>query len=433
MTNKTIDFDYYDNERELNGTVKLPVVQGRRVLDHLFDSAKQSLAAEQENADGGIKGEAKKEASFEQGGLVKGLMDVVFPYNENPLSFPYTKPLAVGVSYSMFPDAFLPPNAFEVLQKAVQQQKSADMSVLEGWKKYNPDHLSNILFNRDMENADCFCIECMISRKQINIDLGQPMPEFEKTNEGEPMMKPSDAFQNKVKVMAKPIVGSPLAEPSVGSSMAKPEKLANQTGRPIIVLFNAPPRAGKDSCAAAIEDCFDGVVKLNFKDSLYKRSAEILGYDLDFWTKVCQSDDLKDKPMVDLTFMGVKYGMLTPRQVLITIAENFLKKAYGNNIFAIDLAASIRKKIDTGLINQIFVIPDCGFSYEADTIRGSFPFAKVVVVHIEREGCSFDSDSRDWVEGDHCLVNQGDLNNVKNQAVKYVETLIGFNPKHWGI
>lgn len=171
--------------------------------------------------------------------------------------------------------------------------------------------------------------------------------------------------------------------------------------KPLVIMFNAPPRAGKDTACEILMRKFPESVKYEyFKEYLYKESAKVLGLDFNFWASVCQNGDLKDKPMLRPQ-AGEAEGSLTPRGILINVAENILKPKHGKDCIANATAHKIAKtiqqfKAEKGY-NPIIVVPDLGFPYEADAVRAIIPSAEVAVVHIKREGYTFEGDSRNYV------------------------------------
>ena len=171
--------------------------------------------------------------------------------------------------------------------------------------------------------------------------------------------------------------------------------------KPLVIMFNAPPRAGKDTACEILMRKFPESVKYEyFKEYLYKESAKVLGLDFNFWASVCQDGDLKDKPMLRFQ-SGQNEGSLTPRDILINVAENILKPKHGKDCIANATAHKIAKtiqqfKAEKGY-NPIIVVPDLGFPYEADAVRTIIPSAEVAVVHIKREGYTFEGDSRNYV------------------------------------
>ena len=58
---------------------------------------------------------------------------------------------------------------------------------------------------------------------------------------------------------------------------------------------------------------------------------------------------------------------------------------------------TVYRSLDEKGYNPISVVPDLGFPYEADAVRTIIPSAEVAVVHIKREGYTFDGDSRNYV------------------------------------
>lgn len=171
--------------------------------------------------------------------------------------------------------------------------------------------------------------------------------------------------------------------------------------KPLIIMFNAPPRAGKDTACKILMRRFPESVNYEyFKEYLYKESAKVLGLDFNFWASVCQSGDLKDKPMLQIQTDETN-PLVTPRDILINVAENILKPKHGKDCIANATAHKIAKtiqqfKAEKGY-NPIIVVPDLGFPYEADAVRTIIPSAEVAVVHIKREGYTFEGDSRNYV------------------------------------
>ena len=115
--------------------------------------------------------------------------------------------------------------------------------------------------------------------------------------------------------------------------------------KPLVIMFNAPPRAGKDTACEILMRKFPESVKYEyFKEYLYKESAKVLGLDFNFWASVCQNGDLKDKPMLRLQ-TGEAEGSVTPRDILINVAENILKPKHGKDCIANATAHKIAKTI----------------------------------------------------------------------------------------
>ena len=196
--------------------------------------------------------------------------------------------------------------------------------------------------------------------------------------------------------------------------------------KPLVIMFNAPPRAGKDTACEILMRKFPESVKYEyFKEYLYKESAKVLGLDFNFWASVCQKGDLKDKPMLRLQ-TGEAEGSVTPRDILINVAENILKPKHGKDCIANATAHKIAKtiqqfKAEKGY-NPIIVVPDLGFPYEADAVRTIIPSAEVAVVHIKREGYTFEGDSRNYVPKAKYRIENTTLKSFEESVLSILST-----------
>lgn len=191
-----------------------------------------------------------------------------------------------------------------------------------------------------------------------------------------------------------------------------------------IIMFNAPPNAGKDEACRILKAKYPAIFHVNFKDTLYRQSADALGLKKEFWAKVCQDRNLKDEPML-LMASGKNGAYLSPREVLIHFAEKILKPAKGEKCIANDTAASI-KELTCDLDRPfIVVMPDLGFDYEQSVIKESFPDADVITVRIERPDCTYVSDSRKYMDRfNYRLVNNGSLEQYEKEVIALFDLIM---------
>ena len=161
-----------------------------------------------------------------------------------------------------------------------------------------------------------------------------------------------------------------------------------QTTSPLnkkIILLNGPPGCGKDTVAQMLWDNHPSVDMLEKFARPLKETAPVLyGIDKDKWLHL-DSHGVKDEPCEAL------FGF-TPRQVQIHISETLLKPLHGKRVFG-ELCAN-RIENSPGIT---FVVSDCGFRDECEVLVERFGAENVLLVHIHREGCSYENDSRDWV------------------------------------
>lgn len=191
-----------------------------------------------------------------------------------------------------------------------------------------------------------------------------------------------------------------------------------------IIMFNAPPNAGKDEACRILKAKYPAIFHVNFKDTLYRQSADALGLKKEFWAKVCQDRNLKDEPML-LMPSGKNGAYLSPREVLIHFAEKTLKPAKGEKCIANDTAASI-KELTCDLDRPfIVVMPDLGFDYEQSVIKESFPDADVITVRIERPDCTYVGDSRKYMNHfNYRLVNNGSLEQYEKEVIALFDLIM---------
>lgn len=159
-----------------------------------------------------------------------------------------------------------------------------------------------------------------------------------------------------------------------------------------IFLFNGPPGCGKDEACATIMRLDQETIYAYYKEWLYEESARLLDYTFEAWSKICQDTLLKDTPM----FLQFEGKAATPRQMLIHFAETLIKPEHGRNCIAVKMAERLREKVKD-LDHYTVVVPDLGFPEELTTLQEHFPDAKIILVHIYRNGCSFKDDSRNYV------------------------------------
>ena len=198
--------------------------------------------------------------------------------------------------------------------------------------------------------------------------------------------------------------------------------------KPVVIMFNGPPRSGKDSACEIIMEHFPEVHYAYFKEVLYRESAKILGLDFNFWAKVCQNGDLKDLPMLTMS-AGETGALMTPRDILIYLAEKVLKPKHGKDFIARKTACTIvdliKQQHEQSNEAAVIVVPDLGFDYEIDTVRKMIPDAHVISVAVYRPGFTFEGDSRNYVkEANFGLHNTGSYEDLENKVLRLFRNII---------
>lgn len=184
-----------------------------------------------------------------------------------------------------------------------------------------------------------------------------------------------------------------------------------------IVLFNAPPNAGKDVVVAHLLKIYDEALHLQFKGELYKIAADLAEVDYYWLVDVATDRNTKDLPN-DKLLQG-----MSPRQWLIHVSEDIIKPLHGKGFFGERLANSVNSAKTNGLI----LISDCGFREEVKALIDNTEH-DVHIIQVYRDGCSFANDSRNYVDiygRTHIIYNNGTLEDYFKKVEDIVAKIIG--------
>lgn len=105
------------------------------------------------------------------------------------------------------------------------------------------------------------------------------------------------------------------------------------------------------------------------------------------WVIHRQYEEDKDSPM-DI-FNGQTY-----RQVQISFSEDWLKPQFGDDILGHIMQRQLKQQ------TVEYAILDCGFREEIIPVIDAYARSNVLIIQLEREGCSFDGDSRSYIDAD---------------------------------
>lgn len=175
---------------------------------------------------------------------------------------------------------------------------------------------------------------------------------------------------------------------------------------PKYLLLNGPAGVGKDTLGAMAKESLNSSgypVKLDkFSAPLKSAVAAFLGLSPAEFEYYFETPE-KEKPQT--RFCGV-----TPRQALINFSEDYAKPTFGEAVFA--KACLERNKNFEGIV----IITDCGFTIEANTIFDAMG-RNAFLVCLEREGLTFEGDSREYVARPHGYVDTGNEVGVSLQQL----------------
>lgn len=171
-----------------------------------------------------------------------------------------------------------------------------------------------------------------------------------------------------------------------------------------VIVFNGPPGCGKDTAAEVVEDVAHAR-HCRFKDRLYELTADILGVELGVFKELAIDRNTKEQPMFIM-----RGERVSPRDAMIVVSEVMLKPIMGRDYFALAAVAMLNKSEKTR-----FVFSDGGFAEEVNALAETG--AEVTVVRLHRDGCSFEGDSRSYLDAD-----MFDLTRVR---VEFVDMISG--------
>lgn len=151
-----------------------------------------------------------------------------------------------------------------------------------------------------------------------------------------------------------------------------------------VIVFNGPPGVGKDEAASFLVAHY-GFKALSFKHQLFVETIAYFGVDHDWFMNDYDNRAIKERPEELL-------GGRSRRQALIHVSEDVLKPARGKGVFGEQVAKQLNSVTD-------YTISDSGFSEELVPIINTVGAENVCLVQLLRDGCSYDGDSRRYVNG----------------------------------
>lgn len=155
-----------------------------------------------------------------------------------------------------------------------------------------------------------------------------------------------------------------------------------------IVFLNGPPKCGKDTAVSHLIPYLQ-FTHLKFAAPIKRMVCGLLNED----TKWLEQE--KDTPHRTLSLAdGAAIANIdTPRQLLIALSEDLLKKRYGSDFFGRVMNNEISK-----VASKLVIISDSGFLEESGPVVRKWGISNCMQIQITREGCNFGNDSRSYWE-----------------------------------
>jgi len=163
----------------------------------------------------------------------------------------------------------------------------------------------------------------------------------------------------------------------------------------LCMILNGPPGCGKDTLAEGLVARGLGFTKMQFKEALYRATAEHFRVPLREFIHRATDRDAKEIPWCKLRIWceeTLKYQHISPRWALIYTSEAVIKPKHGASYFG--QAAAQRCAVDR-VTRAVF--SDGGFAEEIEPLADLYD--QLVVVQLYRDGFTFNNDSRDYVTG----------------------------------
>ena len=180
-----------------------------------------------------------------------------------------------------------------------------------------------------------------------------------------------------------------------------------------VIIFNGPPGSGKDTLVDAL--CSDPdlkVSKSSFKSPMFKVAIALSGMTEEAFMQKYNDRDWKEAPWDELNGMS-------PRAFMIKISEEWTKPTLGESRFGYLAVQSVNNAE-----NKIVLFSDGGFETEINTLKEAFGTDSVILVRLHRDGCTFDGDSRNYIEPGDCICL--DLKLTEGQVARAVKALKRF-------
>jgi len=150
------------------------------------------------------------------------------------------------------------------------------------------------------------------------------------------------------------------------------------------IIFNGPPGSGKDEACHFLKTNY-GYKHLEIKQQLFVDTVEYYGVDLDWFMSNYNTRLEKERARPEL-------GGISKREALIHVSENIMKPKYGKDYYGYKTAEAM------DCVSR-YCLSDGGFVEEVLPIINNVGQDNICIVQLYRNGCSFSSDSRNYIYG----------------------------------
>lgn len=153
-------------------------------------------------------------------------------------------------------------------------------------------------------------------------------------------------------------------------------------------IFNGPPGSGKDEACHFLKSNYD-YFHLEFKDQLFKETFKFFGVSKGWFMEGYHDRSIKEMAVPQLKVNGTS---LSRRDAMIYVSEQIIKPNYGKDYFGLKTAENVNH-------TDNYCFSDGGFVEEIHPLINKLGHEKIRIVQLYRTGCSFSSDSRNYING----------------------------------
>lgn len=171
----------------------------------------------------------------------------------------------------------------------------------------------------------------------------------------------------------------------------------------MIVIFNGPPKSGKDEAAKLYKEQF-GFDNLSFKYQLFKETISHFEVNEEWFMEGYENREIKEKKEHALNGMS-------RREAMIHVSEDIIKPKKGKDYFG----RMVSEEIEEG---KNYAIADGGFIEELEPLMEKVGAENIVLVQLARFGCDYSSDSRRYFNGN--VIKEYVINGVSHIDKEYV-------------
>ncbi len=164
-----------------------------------------------------------------------------------------------------------------------------------------------------------------------------------------------------------------------------------------VIFVNGPPRSGKDQAGMILKRTHN--VRI-YKLSRPMKDALAAFFYIDHFM-------MKDEIEPNKDTRSAEFGDLSWRGIQISFAETWAKPVLGQDILG-KLGVMFLKQ---GTTYDITVITDSGFVEECMPIVKHIGIDNCLLIQLSRDGCTFEGDSRSYIELDNIGVTMIQLHN----------------------